>query len=305
MPVDVSRPMPANTSGLVLAEGRGSGDVGLQNEVVSSNVGKLEFTLAIVLVDEIHSVTGIMKIVVIGIRVPCVLVTAVTSMGLSTSPVVSDVVGLHTLLGTGAINLGGIPEDIVLGQAELGDKLGTEDGTASRITDIIHKSLSPPPKSTLQSSNRLPLAFNKHLTTVVTVNKSVTDSAITVPGLFRGVETSVEVVSDFVVIVIDLSLETNVVDTVGSGLLARLTSQCSESSAVGALAVDAINVILFVALELHVLISPSHLTVKVLEVNLIIVVGPTSTSNSPRTIEVTPIASVSLGKGRKADGHKG
>jgi hypothetical protein len=306
MPVDVSGPMPSDTGGLVLAEVLRSGDVGHSDKVVTSNVGKFEFTLAVVLVDEVKPVTGIVKVVVIGIRVPCVLVASVTSMGLSSSPVVGDVVGsVESGLDTSTVNLSRVSEIVVLGKTELGDQLRTEDGTASGITDGIHESLSPPPESALQSGDGLAHALNKHLTTVVSVNKLVTDSAVSVPSLLGGVETSVGVHADFVVIIVNVSLETDVVDTVGSGLLARLTSQVLKRTAAGALRVDAGDVIIFVILELLPLISPSHLPIKGLVEHFVIVVSPTSTSNSPRAIEIAPITSVSLGKGGKAYCHKG
>ena len=79
-----------------------------------------------------------MDIVVIGIGVPSVLITTVTSVRLGTSVVVRNGIGLEGGLDTSAINFSGVSEVVILGQTELGDELRTEDGTASTIAKSIH-----------------------------------------------------------------------------------------------------------------------------------------------------------------------
>ena len=58
MPVDIGGPVPSDTGSSVLTEVGGGGDVSLRDEGVSADMAELEFALAIVLVDEVHTVTS-------------------------------------------------------------------------------------------------------------------------------------------------------------------------------------------------------------------------------------------------------
>lgn len=291
MAVDASELAPAVGANTVLAQVSRSDDISLVDDVSAQNLSGLEGVLLVVGVDEVQTVAGLFNVVIVGVRVPGVLVAAVTGVGASSTDGITAE-GRLASLGNGAETLSGETVVVVLHEAVLGDVVGTEVNVAGVTAGGLDHSAGDSGDSTLQVSDRAAHGLN-HVVLVL-INEKTAEA---VPSVRAGSETTEEVLSDFVVIlIINLSLETVLVDTVGDGLFARLAGLVLARART--LTIE--DPVVVVGDELIVLLNPLDLTVKLLRNQIIIVVLKVLDVGPPGTRKITSITLIRVDDGGKA-----
>lgn len=294
MAVDASELAPTVGANTVLAQVSRSDDISLVDDVSAQNLSGLEGVLLVVGVDEVHAVARLLNVVIVGVRVPSVLVAAPASVSAGTTDGMT-LDGRLARLGDGAERLSGVTESIILDEAVLGNVLGTEVNVAGVTASGDNLSTGDGGDGTLQRG----VGAAHRLDEVVTVLIDE-KTAETVPSILRGLETTVEVGSDFIVIlIINSPLETVLVDTVRDSLLARLAGFVLTRTRTLAV----VNPIIVIVKELSVLLPPLNLTVEGLRNQLIIVVEVVLNIGPPGTREITPITLIGGDNGGKAHGQ--
>jgi len=270
--LDMSEVLPAKFVDLHLTVGHDGvhGDKGVKvggTSGSSRDDTEFEGGLSIIVVDEVHllAVSGAINvttgiefkdIVIIGIRVPSVLLTTVTNVGVSTTISVligncTDTKTRHSIGGFQSVALGISTENlsretvlIILHHASLGELTSKETdvaGSGGGDTFLNHGSHSSALPSSLEGFNFV-FARGRDKQAGPGHGKQVARTTITQVGVHQkvavlvpvpladlvpGIDVEVDVIVGFILIgsiTIDFSLISEVVDTVRDGFLARFTS---------------------------------------------------------------------------------